>query len=438
MRASHFLPLLFLAACSGAAGAAPPVVLVAELDGMVSPVASDYIAQLLRRAEREQAACVILELDTPGGLYKSTHVICKAILASPVPFVTYVAPAGARATSAGVFITYASHVAAMHPTSSIGAATPVNLGGPVDSTMSRKMASDAVAFIRSLAERHGRNADWAEEAVRRSVSVTADSARALKVVNLVAPDIPSLIEALDGRKVRLETGEVTLALEGARIERAPMGTRLRILDYVSDPNIAYLLFTLGTLGLILELYHPGSVLPGVAGSICLILAFYGMHTLPINGAGLLLIITAIILFILEVKVTSYGVLTIGGIIAMLIGSLMLFDVDPAAPPDFPRLQSRRHPADGGLHRPLLRLRDRQGRAGPEAAAGNRAPRADRRRGSGADRDQPRTAGNGVGARRDLAGGERGADRRRRNGAGPVRIRAQADGGPRLRAGFAVR
>jgi membrane-bound serine protease (ClpP class) len=339
MRASHFIPaLLLLAACAGAAGAAPPVVLVAELDGMVSPVASDYIAQLLRRAEREQAALVILELDTPGGLYKSTHVICKAILASPVPFVTYIAPAGARATSAGVFITYASHVAAMHPTSSLGAATPVSLGGPVDSTMSRKMASDAVAFIRSLAERHGRNAAWAEEAVRRSVSLTADSARALRVVDLVAPDVPSLIEALDGRKVRLESGEVTLALDGARIEPAPMGTRLRILDYVSDPNIAYLLFTLGTLGLILELYHPGSVLPGVAGSICLILAFYGMHTLPINGAGLLLIVTAIILFILEIKVTSYGVLTIGGIIAMVIGSLMLFDIDPAAPPDFPRLR----------------------------------------------------------------------------------------------------
>ena len=312
--------------------------LVAQLDGMVSPVASEYIAQVIRRAEREKAACVILELDTPGGLYKSTHVICKTILASPVPFVTYIAPAGARATSAGVFITYASHVAAMHPTSSLGAATPVNLGGPADSTMDRKATSDAVAFIRSLAARHGRNAAWAEEAVRRSVSVTADSARALDVVNLVAPDLPSLIAALDGRRVKLETGEVTLALEGAQIERAAMGTRLRILDYVSDPNIAYLLFTLGTLGLILELYHPGSILPGVAGAISLILAFYGMHTLPINGAGLLLIITAIILFILEVKVTSYGILTIGGIIAMLFGSLMLFDIDPSAPPDFPRLR----------------------------------------------------------------------------------------------------
>jgi membrane-bound serine protease (ClpP class) len=337
MRAIVLLSLITLVAGAGVAGA-EPVVLVAEIDGMVSPVASEYLAQIIRRAEREQAALIVLELDTPGGLYKSTHVICKAILAAKVPFVTYIAPAGARATSAGVFITYASHVAAMHPTSSLGAATPVNLGGPPDSTMDRKATSDAVAFIRSLAARHGRNADWAEQAVRRSVSVTADSALGLKVVNLVAPDLPSLLAALDGRKVKLETGEVTLALAGARIEEAAMGTRLRILDYVSDPNIAYLLFTLGTLGLILELYNPGSILPGVAGAISLILAFYGMHTLPINGAGLLLIVLAIVLFILEVKVTSYGILTIGGVIAMLIGSLMLFDIDPAAPPGLPRLR----------------------------------------------------------------------------------------------------
>ena len=336
MRAIVLLSLIALVGAAGVSGA-EPVVLVAEIDGMVSPVASEYLAQIIRRAEREQAALIVLELDTPGGLYKSTHVICKAILAAKVPFVTYIAPAGARATSAGVFITYASHVAAMHPTSSLGAATPVNLGGPSDSTMDRKAMNDAVAFIRSLAARHGRNADWAEQAVRRSVSVTADSALGLKVVNLVAPDLPSLLAALDGRKVKLESGEVTLALEGARIQEAPMGARLRILDYVSDPNIAYLLFTLGTLGLILELYNPGSILPGVAGAISLILAFYGMHTLPINGAGLLLIVLAIVLFILEVKVTSYGILTIGGVIAMLIGSLMLFDIDPAAP-GVPRLR----------------------------------------------------------------------------------------------------
>ena len=319
--------------------AGAPVVLVAELDGIVSPVASEYVAQTIARAEAMGAACVILELDTPGGLYKSTRVICKAILAARVPFVTYVAPAGSRATSAGVFITYASHVAAMHPTSSLGAATPVSLGGPVDSTMARKAASDAGAFIRSLAERNGRNATWAELAVERSVSVTADSALALDVVDIVAADLPALIQALDGRTARLESGPVELHTAGARIETFPMGFRLRILDYVSDPNIAYVLFTLGTLGLILELYNPGSILPGVAGAISIILAFYGMHTLPMNGAGLLLILTAIVLFILEIKVTSYGILTIGGVIAMLIGSLMLFDIGPPSPlhGDLPRL-----------------------------------------------------------------------------------------------------
>jgi membrane-bound serine protease (ClpP class) len=319
---------------------AEPVVLVAELDGIVSPVASEYIAEAIARAEAAGAECVVLELDTPGGLYKSTRVICKAILAARVPFVTYVAPAGSRATSAGVFITYASHVAAMHPTSSLGAATPVSLGGPIDTTMARKAESDAGAFIRSLAERTGRNADWAELAVHRSVSVTADSALALHVVDLTAEDLPALLRALDGRTIKLESGPVTLHTAGARIEEFKMGLKLRILDYVSDPNIAYVLFTLGTLGLILELYHPGAILPGVAGAISLILAFYGMHTLPMNGAGLLLILTAIVLFILEIKVTSHGVLAIGGIVAMLIGSLMLFDVGPPSPihGDLPRLR----------------------------------------------------------------------------------------------------
>ena len=319
-----------LAALAGSSLASLPVmadepadtasqVVVAELDGIINPVASEYIAQAIARAEAIGAECVILELDTPGGLYKSTRVICKTILAARVPVVTYVAPAGSRATSAGVFITYASHVAAMHPTSSLGAATPVTMGGPVDTTMSRKAASDASAFIRSLAERNGRNADWAELAVQKAVSVTADSALHLDVVDLVAADLPALLLALDGREAKLESGPVELSTKGARVVNFRMSTRLRILDYVSDPNIAYVLFTLGTLGLILELYNPGSILPGVAGAISIILAFYGMHTLPMNGAGLLLILTAIVLFILEIKVTSYGILTIGGVIAGLGG-----------------------------------------------------------------------------------------------------------------------
>ncbi len=332
-------PLVPAALACGSARAEPPRVLVITIDGTISPVASEYIRETIAEAEESAAAAVILELDTPGGLYKSTHVIAKSILGAGVPFVTYVYPAGATATSAGVYVTYAAHIAAMHPASSIGAASPVNLtGGPPDSVMSRKAENDAVAFIRSLAQRHGRNAEWAERAVRRAVSVTADSALALKVVDLVVPDLDSLLVAIDGRTVRLERGEVKLQTAGARIERLRMNWRFRILDYASDPNIAYVLFTLGMLGLLLELYNPGAVLPGVAGSICLILAFYGLHTLPLNYAGLLLILVAIILFILEVKVTSYGVLTIGGVIAMFLGSLMLIDIDPSIEADFLRIR----------------------------------------------------------------------------------------------------
>lgn len=347
-RSPHPISVLTVAAVlsslAHAIGPAPargdaPLVLIGELDGAITPVASQFISEMIARGEKEDAACVILELDTPGGLYKSTHVICKAILASRVPFVTYIAPAGSRATSAGVYITFASHIAAMHPASSIGAATPVNLaGGQTDSTMMRKAESDAVAFIRSLADRQGRNADWAESAVRKSVSITADQALELEVADLVVEDVPGLLTAIDGLSVRLESGEVTVHSEGARIERVHMSWRFRLLDYVSDPNIAYVLFTLGMLGLLLELYNPGSLLPGVAGSICLILAFYGLHTLPLNLAGVLLILVAIILFILEVKIASYGVLTIGGVIAMVLGSLMLIDIDPSIDASFLRIK----------------------------------------------------------------------------------------------------
>jgi membrane-bound serine protease (ClpP class) len=316
-----------------------PLVYVITIDGAINPVAAEYIRETIERGEEDDAAAVILELDTPGGLYKSTHVIAKLILASRIPFVTYVSPAGATATSAGVFVTYASHVAAMHPASAIGAASPVNLGGAqADSVMARKAENDAVAFIRSLAQRNERNAEWAELAVRRAVSVTADSALAIHVVDLVSSSLDSLLVALDGRTVRLESSEVTMATRGAHIERLTMNWRFRVLDYVSDPNIAYVLFTLGMLGLLLELYNPGSILPGVAGSICMILAFYGLHTLPLNYAGLLLILVAIILFILEIKVTSFGVLTIGGVIAMFFGSLMLIDIDPSLEADFLRIR----------------------------------------------------------------------------------------------------
>jgi membrane-bound serine protease (ClpP class) len=320
--------LLVLVASAGAR--AEPLVHVIQLDGAITPVAAEFIHDAIDEAAAAGAACLILELDTPGGLLASTRAICKDILASPVPFVTYVGPAGARAASAGTFVTLAAHVAAMNTSSSIGAAHPVLVGSAQpDSTLDEKAVNDAVSYLRSLAERHGRNADWAEQAVRESISSTAAEALELGVVELVVDDLDALVAALDGWPVELDGDEVAVACAGARIERRRMDLRQRILDTVADPNVAYVLLTLGMLGLMFEIINPGGILPGVAGGIALILALYAMHTLPVNGAGILLIVFALILFVLEVKVPSFGILTIGGIVAMLFGSLMLFDRAPA-------------------------------------------------------------------------------------------------------------
>jgi membrane-bound serine protease (ClpP class) len=271
------------------------------------------------------AEALIIELDTPGGLDTSMRSIVKDIIGSSVPVVVYVSPSGARAASAGVFITMAAHVAAMSPGTNIGAAHPVAMGGKMDKVIAEKATNDAAAYIKSIAESRGRNVKWAEDAVRKSVSVTETEALKNNIIDLIAKDINTLLSEIDGKKTTTAYGDKTLKTAGAKIIRHEMSFRHKILNLISDPNVAYILMMLGFYGLFFELTNPGAIFPGVIGGICLVLAFYSFQTLPVNYAGLLLIIIGLILFILEVKVTSYGMLTIGGIVSMVLGSLMLFE-----------------------------------------------------------------------------------------------------------------
>ncbi len=303
-----------------------------EIDGVINPIAAKFIEESIRAAIDDGSELLLIEMDTPGGLMKSTHVIVKEILASEVPVVVYVSPSGARAGSAGVFITLAAHIAAMAPGTRIGAAHPVSLGmtGTQEDTsgksvMDEKVLNDAVAFIRSIAETRGRNADWAESAVTESESITDQEALEINVVDMVVPSVDSLLIKIHGDTIILNLGEKILDTEDAVIATRTMSFRYRLLNIISDPNIAYILMLLGIYGLFFELYNPGSILPGVVGGISLILAFFAFQTLPINYAGVLLILFAIILFLLEIKVTSYGVLSIGGVLSLILGSIMLVD-----------------------------------------------------------------------------------------------------------------
>src|SRR4030042_1228130 len=300
-------------------------VIVITVDGVINPVSAEYIGKSIKKANEKKAEALIIELDTPGGLDTSMRIIVKDIIGSEVPVVVYVSPSGSRAASAGVFITLAAHIAAMAPGTNIGAAHPVGIGEKMDKVMAEKATNDAAAYIKSLAERNGRNAKWAEDAVRKSISATEAEALKEGVIDLVSKDLNSLLSDIDTKKVKTVMGENVLSTKNAVVVREEMGFRYRILNLISDPNIAYILMLLGFYGLFFELTNPGAIFPGVLGGISLILAFYAFQTLPVNYAGLLLIILAIILFILEVKIISHGVLTIGGIIAMIIGSLMLFE-----------------------------------------------------------------------------------------------------------------
>ena len=304
------------------------LVLLATYDGVINPVSVEYLHDALASAQESGAQALIISLNTPGGLDTSMRLIIKDITGATIPVVVYVSPSSGRAASAGVFITMAAHVAAMAPGTNIGAAHPVAMGGgEMDRTMKEKVENDSVAYIKSIAEQRGRNVAWAEDAVRKSVSVTEREALKLKIVDLVVEDMPALLKQLDGRTIPLQSGPTVLHTADAAVREFPMGLRLELLKTLSDPNIAYLLMTIGTIGIMAELYNPGAILPGIVGAISLILAFYSFQSLPVNYAGVLLFLLGLVFFILEASVTSYGLLAIGGVIAMLLGSVMLIKTD---------------------------------------------------------------------------------------------------------------
>ena len=300
-----------------------------KIDGTINPVTADFIHNGIEKAKNEKAECLIIHLNTPGGLLKSTRIIVSDMLESTVPVIVYVSPAGAHAGSAGVFITLAANIAAMAPGTNIGAAHPVTMQGQMDTTMNEKVTNDAAAFIRTIAEKRNRNKVWAERAVRRSYSYTETEALQDSAIDLIAKNEQELLAMIDGKVVKLSSGTKTLHTSSATIAEHKMSFLEKMLDIISDPNIAYILLLLGMYGVLFELYSPGAILPGIVGVIALILSFYSMHTLPVNYAGLALIVFAIILFLLGIKIVSHGVLAIGGIISLLLGSMMLIKSGPS-------------------------------------------------------------------------------------------------------------
>jgi len=324
---------LLLAGSLSSTGAAAVDLPLVRLDGAVNPVVADFIAAQLSAANAAEAPAFLLEIDTPGGLDTAMREIIQAILASKAPVIAYVAPSGARAASAGALIAMAADFAAMAPGTNIGAATPVSIspgGGGMDDTMKQKVVNDAVAYARSLAEQRGRNVDWAERIVRDGASTSASEALELKVIDLLADNRRDLFEKLDGRRYLRDGQERFIKLQGAEPVLREMGWGKRVLDAVSSPTVAYMLMMLGILGIFFEISQPGVILPGVVGTLALLLALFAFQALPVNYVGVLLILLALVLFILEIKVVSYGMLSVGGVIALTLGSLMLIDSpDPA-------------------------------------------------------------------------------------------------------------
>jgi len=317
------LPLILL--CGNVVGDDQNDIYIIRIADAISPGTAEYIKSGIRKAEKNGAACIIIELDTPGGLAESMRLIVQIILASRVPVVVFVSPSGARAASAGVMITMAADVAAMAPGTNIGAAHPVGAGGKdIDGNMSEKIINDMVAQAQSVAQKRGRNAEWVEDAIRESVSVTETEALKENIIDLIAKDTDDLIRQLNGREIK-DRGK--LELNDAQKVVLEETLRTKILRTISNPNIAYILMMIGLAGLYFELSHPGAIFPGVIGGIAIILAFFAMQTLPVNYAGMLLIMLAIIFFIMEMKITSYGLLSVAGIVSLLLGSLMLFEGD---------------------------------------------------------------------------------------------------------------
>ena len=299
---------------------------VITVDAAIFPASAQFIHEAIQRSAERGDECIVIRLNTPGGLLKSTRNIVTDLLTSRVPVVVYVSPAGAQSASAGSFITLAANIAAMAPGTNIGAAHPVNMqGGEKDSIMNEKATNDAAAFIRTISEKRHRNVRWAEEAVRKSIAITETEALRDSVIDLIAPSVPELLRLIDGRHVVVEGGERTLRTATAAVTEEEMGWKFRLLDILNDPNIAYVLFLLGLYGLLFELYNPGSIFPGVVGFIAIVIALYSLNTLPVNFAGLALIVFGVVLFVLELKITSHGILTAGGIISLLLGSVMLIN-----------------------------------------------------------------------------------------------------------------
>lgn len=302
-------------------------VYVITIDGAINPASAEYIDSGINQAVENNVECLVIKLNTPGGLLESTRNIVTSILESPIPIIVWVAPSGARAASAGVFVTLSANIAAMAPGTNIGAAHPVTLQGTQDSVMMEKATNDAAAFIKTISEKRSRNIKWAEDAVRKSVSLTETEALKENVINLITNNINDLLTKINNKVVETARGKEILKTTGAEIKYIGMTFQEKILDLLSDPNIAYILFMIGFYGILFELYNPGAILPGVVGVISLVLAFYSMHTLPVNYAGLALIVFALILFVLEIKIVSHGLLTVGGTISLILGSIMLIKTE---------------------------------------------------------------------------------------------------------------
>lgn len=308
-------------------GKSKPEVDVLTIDGAIQPIIADLVVRSIDAAERQGREALVIRLDTPGGLDTSMREIIKRILVARVPIIVYVAPSGSRAASAGTFIAMAAHVAAMSPGTSIGAASPVNIGGGGDSTMAMKARNDAVSYIRSLAAQRGRNVEWAEKAVREGGSLPESDALKMNVIDLIARDDDDLFRQLEGREIRIGGETRTLRVADAVRHALKPSWRQGLLSKIVDPNVAYLLFMLGFYGLLFELSNPGSILPGVVGGICILLAFLAFQTIPINTTGLALILFAMALFVIDLKVQSHGILTVGGVVALVLGSLLLVGGD---------------------------------------------------------------------------------------------------------------
>jgi membrane-bound serine protease (ClpP class) len=339
--------LLAAAFATASAHAAPSPVALVSIEGAIGPATADFVGRSLERAAKDGAPLVVLRLDTPGGLDSSMRDIIRDILASPVPVAVWVGPSGARAASAGTFILYAGHIAAMAPATNLGAASPVAIGGPPDSgkpdssgkdakkgalpqagdTLMRKATNDAAAYIRSLAQLRGRNADWAERAVREAVSLPAVEARKLKVIDLVADSVPALLIAVDGRTLEAAGAKHKLATAGAEVHAVEPDWRTRVLSVITNPSVAYLMILVGIYALVFEFSNPGLILPGVVGAICILIAMYAFQLLPVNYAGLALLLLGIAFMVAEVWVTTHGALAVGGLVAFAVGSVMLIDTD---------------------------------------------------------------------------------------------------------------